>query len=177
MNAHRLSLVAAVGLGLAMPAAAEVKSATEAGFDIAKTVEIAAPPAIVYAALVVPSRWWNGAHSYSGKAANLSIDPRAGGCFCETLPDKGSVEHARVIHAQPGQMLRLQGGLGPLQAEAAIGTLSFALQPSDKGTTVEMRYVIGGYIAGGAAKLAQPVDQVMGEQLDRLKASVEGRLK
>ena len=41
-------------------------------------------------------RWWNPEHSYSGVAANFSIDARAGGCFCERLKD-GSVAHMTVV--------------------------------------------------------------------------------
>ena len=174
MTLRRLPLAAAC-LALAAPASADVKSATEAGFDLAKVVDISAPPAAVFAALAKPARWWNGAHSYSGNAANLVIEPRAGGCFCERLPGGGSVEHARVIYAAPGKMLRLQGGLGPLQAEAVIATLSFTLHPAGAGTRVEMRYVVGGYVPGGAARFAAPVDQVMSEQLDRLKAALEAK--
>src|SRR3546814_10432451 len=81
----------------------------------------------IYRLLSQPGRWWNGAHSYSGSAANLRLEPVAGGCFCEALPGEegrvGSVEHARVIHAAPDRQLRLSGALGPLPAEAGTGTL------------------------------------------------------
>jgi hypothetical protein len=33
--------------------------------------------------------------------------------------------------------------------------------------------VVGGYAPGGLSSLAQPVDQVLAEQLTRLKANVE----
>ncbi len=58
-------------------------------------------------------RWWDPAHTFSGQAANLTIDPRAGGCFCETLTT-GSVQHMIVSHIDAPRMLVLQGGLGPL---------------------------------------------------------------
>ena len=154
------------------PASAAVKSATPAGFEIETKVVVPASPAEAYAALGRIGEWWNPAHSYSGKAANLKLDPRVGGCFCETTDGGGSIEHLRVVYAQPGQLLRLQGGLGPLQAEAAAGTLTWALKPVAGGTEVTQNYVVGGYIRGGAEKLAPLVDGVLAEALSRFRAHV-----
>ena len=160
--------VAAIALASAAPAVrAEVKSATPAGFEVEAKGIVAATPADTYAALARIGEWWNPEHSYSGKAANLRLEPRAGGCFCETVDGGGTIEHLRVVYAQPGQMLRLQGGLGPLQAEAASGTLSWALKPVAGGTEVTQTYVVGGYVRSGADKLAPAVDKVLAEQLAR----------
>lgn len=158
----------------ASPALAEVKSASPAGFDLVSTATVAAPPAEVFAALGEPGRWWSSEHTYSGDAKNMVIEARAGGCFCETVPADGStIEHGRVVYAQPGKTLRFTGGLGPLQAEAMTGTLTWTLKPVAGGTEVTQRYVVGGYMAGGADKLAPLVDQVLGEQLARLKRHFE----
>ena len=62
------------------------------GFSIRHVVEVAAPPARVWDALIQPGRWWDPAHTWSGEARNLRIEPRPGGCFCEDLPD-GGVRH------------------------------------------------------------------------------------
>ena len=67
------------------------------GFTLVQSAEIAAPPDKIYAALIQPSRWWSSDHTFSGNAANLSLDARAGGCFCETLPGGGSVQHLAVV--------------------------------------------------------------------------------
>jgi uncharacterized protein YndB with AHSA1/START domain len=161
---------------LTTPVHAEVKSATDAGFEVSRTTTINASPAQVYRALGVPARWWSKAHTYSGDARNLSMVLRAGGCFCETIrADRGTVEHARVVYAQPGKLLRVQGSLGPLQSEAATGTLTWALKAVPGGTEVTQSYVVGGYIRGGAKNFAGPVDQVLGEQLSGLKAWLERR--
>lgn len=156
-------------LPAAAPAAAEVKSSSPSGFEVQSRVIVAASPADAYAALARIEEWWNPEHSYSGKAANLSLDPQAGGCFCERLDGGGTVEHLRVVQARPGQLLRLRGGLGPLQAQAVAGTLSWALKPAAGGTEISQTYVVGGYIAGGAEKLAPLVDKVLAEQLERLQ--------
>jgi hypothetical protein len=57
-------------------------------------------------------RWWNAEHSYSGDAANLSLDVAPGGCFCERWKD-GSAEHGRVIMAFKDKTLRLPGTAWP----------------------------------------------------------------
>jgi uncharacterized protein YndB with AHSA1/START domain len=163
----------AAALLLTTPAHAEVKSATDAGFEVSLTVTINATPTQVYRALGVPARWWSKAHTYSGDARNLSMVLRAGGCFCEKIPDGGTVEHARVVYAQPGKQLRVQGSLGPLQAEGVTGTLTWALKAVPGGTEVTQNYVVGGYIRSGARGFAAPVDQVLGEQLGGLKAYLE----
>jgi uncharacterized protein YndB with AHSA1/START domain len=155
---------------LATGARSEVKSASPAGFETVSVAVVAAPPEQVYAMLGQPGRWWNKAHTYSGDAANLSQDLRAGGCFCEKLVEGGTVEHGRVVQAQPGKLLRIHGALGPLQAEGATGALTWALKPAAPGTEVTLSYVVGGYVRGGADKLAPIVDRVMAEQLTGLQA-------
>jgi hypothetical protein len=165
-------LVAAM---FAAPAGAEVKSATAFGFEVETRVVVSTGPAEAYAALTRPASWWNGAHSYSDDAANLTLDARAGGCFCEALPGGGGVEHMRVVYAEPGATLRLQGGLGPLQAEGAAGALTWALKKVDGGTQITQTYVVGGYMRMGAEKLAPLVDKVLVEQLARLQAKLGPR--
>ena len=102
-------------------ASAEVKRSDADGFVVEHVVSVTAAPGAVWRMLGTPAAWWDAAHSWSGDAANLSIDTRAGGCFCERLAGGGSVEHARVVHAAPGSLLRMVGALGPLQAEAVQG--------------------------------------------------------
>lgn len=154
-------------LAIIDPADGEVVSAAPAGFEVRHRVAIAAPPERVWAMLIEPARWWDGAHSFSGDARNLTLTARPGGCFCETLPG-GGVEHLRVVYADPGKQLRLAGALGPLQGDGVTGALTVTLTPDGERTAVELRYVVGGYRAGGLGGLAGPVDQVLGEQLARL---------
>ena len=153
------------------PAQAEVISSVDYGFEVASAVTIKGAPERVFAELQHPERWWNPAHSYSGKAENLSIEARAGGCFCETNPANGAlIEHGRVIHLHPGKLLRLSTALGPLQAEGVSGSLTWTLKAVPGGTEVRQSYVVGGYVRSGFKGLAPLVDQVMSEQLGRLAA-------
>ena len=164
------------GAVLATSAMAEVRTAADSGFETVNSAVVAASPDKVYAMLGQPGRWWNKDHTYSGDARNLSQDMKAGGCFCEVIPaDNGTVEHGRVVFAQPGQTLRLSAALGPLQQEAVSGTLTWSLKPVAGGTEVTQTYVVGGYVRGGAAKLAPIVDRVMSEQLRGLQAVFAAR--
>lgn len=170
-------LLAWAGAAMAVPAHCAVTATSDIGFATQSSMEIAADAQTVHGLLVKPERWWNGAHTYSGDAANLRIDARAGGCFCETIPapagQAGSIEHGRVIAIMPGKQLRLSAALGPLQSEGVIGTLDFVIMPSGKGVRVTMTYVVGGYLRSGPARMAPLVDQVLSEQLQGLKRASE----
>jgi uncharacterized protein YndB with AHSA1/START domain len=143
------------------------------GFRVATRVSVRATPAVVYGALVDVGRWWNADHTFSGDATNLSLDPRPGGCFCERLPKGGGVEHMRVVYAAPGETLRMNGGLGPLQGLGVTGSLTIALMPDGGGTSVSLAYAVGGFSEGGFLQLAPAVDGVLVEQMNRLKSYVE----
>lgn len=156
-------------------ARAEVTDAQPSGFQVRHQVVIAAPAAAVWGVLVQPSKWWSSAHTWSGSAANLSLGAASGGCFCERLPNGGSVLHMTTVHAAPGQKLVLSGGLGPLQSSGATGAMTIALAEKDGATTVTVTYDVGGYFRGGLDKLAAPVDGVLGQQVQGLKSAVETR--
>jgi len=100
----------------ASSATADVLESVPAGFTVRVSAPMAAPPARIYRALTEAiSAWWDKAHTYSGDAMNLSLNATPGGCLCEKLPSGGGVRHLTVVYADPGKMLRLSGGLGPLQ--------------------------------------------------------------
>ena len=172
-----IGLLAWAGAAMAAPAHSAVTATSEIGFATQSSVEIAAEAGEVYALLAAPGRWWNDSHTYSGDSANMTLDPRAGGCFCETMPDpsgkSGSVEHGRVIYAVPGKQLRLSAALGPLQSEGVVGTLDFTIESKGKGVQVIMTYIVGGYLRSGPAAMAPIVDQVLNEQLQGLKRAAE----
>jgi len=73
-----------------------------------------------------------------------------------------------VILAMPGQTLRLDTALGPLQGEAVVGRLTWTLKPVAGGTEITQNYVVSGSFRGGAETLAPAVDAVMTEQFRRL---------
>jgi hypothetical protein len=161
-------------LAVAAPAGAEVKSSGPSGFEVERSFTVPSRPEAVFAQIGRIGEWWDMAHSYSGKAENMRLDLKAGGCLCETLANGGSIEHMRVVYADPGTGIRLQGGLGPLQSEAVVGTLSWTFKTVAGGTQVTQRYVVAGQAAGGISNLAAPVDQVLGEQFARLEKKLRG---
>lgn len=158
------------GLLLAAPATAEVMLSDQ-GFVTRNSISVPAAPQAVWEALLAPARYWDPAHSYSGAAANFSLDPRAGGCFCERLADGGSIEHLRVVLVMPPRTLRLAGALGPLQSEGVAGALTWQIEPAEGGgSRITQTYVVGGHMRLDRATTAPLVDQVLRQQLERLAA-------
>ena len=92
----------ALALGVAAVAPAEVKRAATDGIVVEHQLEIAAAPKRVFEAIAKPGAWWNDAHTWSGHASNLTLEPKVGGCFCETLPNGGGVRHQEVVEVKPG---------------------------------------------------------------------------
>ncbi|MBD0428096.1 ATPase [Aquisalinus flavus] len=151
---------------------AEVVSQADNGFALAHTVSVEAEPGAVWTALINPASWWNPAHSWSGDSTNFSLDPAAGGCFCETWQNEEgqpySVEHLRVAALIPGNQLTLRGALGPLQTYGVDGALTFLIVGQGDGTSdVMVTYNVGGYL-DGMDQWAGPVDGVIAEQAERL---------
>jgi uncharacterized protein YndB with AHSA1/START domain len=172
MNVSRIVLgaLALQTLVLASAAHAKAKEATPASLLVEHTIATTAAPADVYRAVAQIDRWWSGKHTFSGSAANLSLEPRAGGCFCEKWAD-GSVEHGRVIQTQRDRLVRLSSTLGPFLDMAVSGVLTFAIAPAKepaKGTTLVVTYRVSGDASHNLKALAAPVDQVIGEQATRL---------
>jgi uncharacterized protein YndB with AHSA1/START domain len=170
-----LALAAMLG---ASPAAAEVTASSEAGFVSRHEALLATSPMEAWRLATTPALWWNGEHTYSNDSANLTLRPEPGGCFCETIPagsatPAGAIEHMRVLYAAPGAVLRLSGGLGPVQSEAATGVLTITLEPAGEGTRMVWEYVVGGYMRLPAERTATLVDTVIGEQFRRLADRAE----
>lgn len=166
---------------LAIPAHAEVVESTTGGFVTRDAAVVKASPKEAWLALIAPRNWWSSAHTWSGDAANLTLAPKAGGCFCERIPEvadpdritlEGSVEHMRVIQAYPERALRMQGALGPLQSEAVTGILTIAISEVEDGTRIVWEYVVGGHMRFEIPVIAKAVDGVLSQQLAGLADSL-----
>lgn len=172
-----LACIAAALSCVAAPAVAEVTRSETGGFASRNSVTVAADREMTWAMLVQPEEWWT--HSWSNDSANLSLDPRAGGCFCEVIPHPdggpdGSAEHGRVVMAMPGAILRIVGSLGPLQGEGLSGTLTVTLDEAEGGTAITWDYVIGGQWRMPPEQMAQVVDGVQAEFLGALANALGG---
>ena len=88
----------------------------------------------------------------------------------------GSVQHARILFAKPNELMRLSGAFGPLQGEAAIGTLTIQIKPTPTGSAIRFDYTVGGYMRFKVADVAPGVDRVLGEQLVGLAKALGGAL-
>ena len=162
-------------LVLAWPAigAAEVKDSSAVGFTIVHEVIVSSERAAAWAAALDVAQWWSSDHTVSGEAARLSIDPDLQGCFCETLGRKAGVVHLVVTAVMPGTSLRMTGGLGPLGLMGVDGNMSWDFADQTEGTSIQLTYAVGGYMATGLDRLAPAVDGVLTEALERLKRYIE----
>ena len=134
--ARPLSAALLLGWAASGVAWSDVVTESAEGFVVAHEMVLKATPARAFEALTTDiAAWWDATHSYSGEARNLSLPARAGDCFCERLPNGGSVEHMRVVLASPGERLRMVGGLGPLQQMGASGVMSFDFAPTSSSST------------------------------------------
>ncbi len=168
---RRLNSTAAALLILACapPAGAVVKDAAPGGFSLENVADVPTDPRTTWQALIGDvDRWWPADHTWWGAEGVLSIEPRAGGCFCERLGEQQAL-HMLVTFVDPGRLLRLTGGLGPLQGMGLHGALEFRLAPAEGGgTRITMAYRAGGYTPDDLSKFAPVVDRVQGLQLGGL---------
>lgn len=150
------------------PAGAEVTYLSDTGFIVENRVDVQATPEQVWKALVNDvGRWWPSDHTWYGNNANLSIDARANGCFCEIEGDKQAM-HMLVTFVEPPRMLRMTGGLGPLQGMGMYGALDWLIESSGQGSRITLTYRVNGINPDGHAQFAPIVDQVQGLQLGGL---------
>lgn len=169
---RRICGVAALVLAsLCDTAPAAVKDATAGGFTVENSEVVPVDANAAWKALVQDiDRWWPKDHSWWGAESKLSIDARAGGCFCE-IAGARQAQHMTVAFVDPGRTLRMIGGLGPLQGMGLGGALEFRLAPADGGgTRITLWYRAGGYSPDDVGKLAPVVDKVQAQQLGGLAA-------
>lgn len=163
------SCVALASLALLDPAEGAVIDSTANGFTIENSAEVPTDAMTTWKALVDDvGKWWPRDHTWWGDASELTIDARAGGCFCERLGAQ-QAQHMQVTFVDPGRLLRLTGGLGPLQGMGLHGVLELRLSPgANGGTSITLFYRAGGYTPDDLKAFAPVVDQVQALQLGGL---------
>lgn len=167
----RIRTILAAGLlALCGSAAAAVKDSSANGFTVENEQVVPVEPATAWNALVGEvDRWWPKDHTWWGGESRLSIEPRAGGCFCEIGRDgQQQALHMTVVFVDPGKTLRLLGGLGPLQGMGLSGAMEFRLAPVAQGTRITLSYRAGGYTPDDLGKFVPVIDKVQGLQLGGL---------
>ena len=174
MNSLRNTSLMVFLMLLAVSSRAEVLLLAETGFITENKIQVSADRETAWNAFVQVGQWWPGDHSWWGDAKGLTIDPVAGGCFCEKNGNK-SAEHMRVTHVDAPNLLRMTGGLGPLQGLGMYGALDWVFESNDLGTEVTMTYRVNGINPDGFDQLAPVVDQVQGLQLGGLKTLLDAQ--
>lgn len=152
----------------AFPAQGRVVDSSASGFTVENVVVVPVDAQKAWDALVGDvDRWWPKEHSWWGKDGKFTIDPVAGGCFCERSGARQAM-HMTIGFVDPARTLRMLGGLGPLQGMGLSGALDWKLAPAEGGTQITLRYVAGGYTTQDLTQFAVIVDQVQGLQLGGL---------
>lgn len=154
---------------MAAPAAAEVVSADAHSFEIRHRIDTVVPVDRLYAAFGDIGGWWAKEHSYSRDPANLTLTLRPGGCFCERLDKGGGIEHLRVTMVRPGEQIVLTGALGPLLYDAVGGVMNVEFGKLGGGSRLTLTYRTSGFASGKGVEMASAVDQVLGQQVKRLR--------
>ena len=147
---------------------AEVISAENHGFEINIERVVNVDQETAYAQFLKINEWWSGDHTYFGDSKNLTIEAKAGGCFCEKLEGR-EVLHMTVSYVEPNKEIRMIGGLGPLQMLGVHGGMSWKFEAVESNKTkITHHYQVNGYMKGGFTGLAPIVDQVQTIQVDSL---------
>lgn len=152
-------------------AGAKVLDSSAAGFTVENSIVAPVDAATAWKALIEDvDLWWPKDHSWFGKDGKFVIEPKAGGCFCEIAGPRQS-QHMLVSFTDPGNVLRMTGGLGPLQGMGLSGALEWRFAAAKEGgTRITLHYVAGGYTTEDLVKFAGIVDYVQGLQLGGLAA-------
>jgi hypothetical protein len=168
-------IVSTLFLMASSAAGAEVVSVSSNGFEVRQVVNLVVKPEVAFRSFGDVGAWWDPEHTYSGKAANLTLLLAPGGCFCERIPPGGGIEHMRVAYVDPGKRVVLTGSLGPLLYEATTGVMDVQVKSTGGGSQLVLDYRVAGFFKGGAERLAPVVDQVVADQMKRYRAYVSKR--
>jgi uncharacterized protein YndB with AHSA1/START domain len=163
-----IAVTAVATAWLASPLQAEVRDVSASGFTIENSVVVPVDASTAWQALVSNvDSWWPKDHTWWGADSKLTIDARAGGCFCELAKDR-QAQHMQVVFVDPPKLLRMTGGLGPLQAMGLTGVLEWRMVAIPNGTKITLWYRAGGYTPDDLGKFAALVDGVQALQLGGL---------
>ncbi len=153
----------------------DVISSSDHGFEISIERTVMTDQKTAYEQFLRIGEWWNADHTWFGDAGTLSIEAKAGGCFCEKSGDK-EVLHMTVSYVEPGKEVRMLGGLGPLQMMGVHGGMSWQfVAVGENETKIIHHYQVTGYMEGGLTSLAPIVDQVQTIQVEGLVSRLNNK--
>ena len=146
---------------------ADVTSKGEAGFNLKITGVANVPPAVAYEQFLDIGECWLSSHTWYRDASNLSVEAKAGGCFCEKS-DGSEVLQMLVTFIKPNAEIKMVDGLGPLQMMDIHSGMSWSFEPAKNGTLITLTYNVTGYAPGGLSDIADIDDAVQTDQLNAL---------
>jgi hypothetical protein len=156
-----------------LPCSAEVKFISDTGFIVENKIHTSKSSEFAWQTLVEKvEQWWPKDHTWWGEKGQLSIGSKAGECFCETSGDN-SAEHMRISFVEKNKLMRMTGGLGPLQGMGMYGALEWQFSEVAEGTQITLSYKVTGINPDGFAQLAPIVSSVQSVQLNALKAYLD----
>ncbi len=159
------TLLAATALALfaATPAPAEVVARTADSFTLRYAVGAEITPDDIPGAMTDLPKWWDPAHTFTGSAANLSLDLTPGGCWCEKLADGTDFDHGRTVSVEADRLL-FHAPFGPMRGKTSRADLTVSWPAADRGRTPTWTMVVEG---PGMGAMADVIDAVMGAGYQR----------
>lgn len=167
-------LVLSLSVLICGPCAAEILSSAPDHYTLYHESLTELSPDEAWARLIEPASWWSPEHTYSGDAANLSLDLQAGGLWREDWQG-GSVAHGGVLSVQRGTALRLDAPFGPLQGMAVNVVWTISISQTESGTLIIFDEVATGSRESGLDAIAPAIDLVKQEAIERLAAVPQPR--
>lgn len=152
---------------MSSPIHAEVVKASPEHYTLEQKKSCDLSPEQIWQKLIVPSSWWHPEHTYSGDAANLSLNIEAGGLWREDWGG-GSVTHGTVLYANENEILRLNAPFGPLQEMAVTVVWTISLEAFEDGADITFTEIANGSPQSGLDAIATAVDYVKTEAINRL---------
>ena len=117
------ALIAAASVSVAR---AEVVGRFDSGFRLKDVVQITAPPDKLYTALGQIGQWWSDEHTYSGKAANMTLKLEPGDAVRIRSGALKGLEGV-VLHRQGQAYLTV--AVNFLQQGASVQLSDFEVEP------------------------------------------------
>lgn len=164
-----LGIAGALALA-ATTAQAEVVERSANRFVLRYAVPVDATAHDIRMALVDLPVWWDSAHTYSGDAANLSLDLSPGGCWCERLANGSDFDHARTVLVDEDGA-RFAAPFGPLRGHTERADLAVSWPLVSGYRQLTWDFVIEGE---GIGAMADGVDAVMAAGFARFVAHLGG---
>lgn len=150
-------------------AKAEVSEVSEQHFIVTINTSINAPSDQVYEQFVEIGEWWIDSHTWFGDASAMTIEPKAGGCFCERNGEQQAL-HMTISQINPNKSIHMTGGLGPLSSLAVNGYMTWTFEATeDNSTSLKLNYRVTGFVNQKTEDWAKAVDGVLMQQVSNLE--------